>query len=175
MGAFIDLTGKVFGELSVLERSGKSHTVVLWLCRCSCGNQKVISGCSLRNGSTTSCGCKMHAWLKDRKIAESHGGSRTPKYGGKERLYRVWLGIRQRCNNPNSSRYAHYGGRGIKLCDEWNDYAVFRAWAMSHGYNRDAPRGACTIDRIDVNGNYEPSNCRWVDMKTQRANQRKEV
>ena len=175
MGAFIDLTGQRFGHLTVLQQKGHDHTNVTWLCKCDCGKEKTVNGRSLRIGRTTSCGCSQYKWLKTKKIAEHHGGSRTKQYGGKERLYRVWLGMRQRCNNPNCNRYSLYGGRGISICSEWNDYSVFRGWAMEHGYNPEASRGECTIDRIDVNGNYEPSNCRWVNMKTQRENQRKEV
>lgn len=175
MGAFIDLSGRHFGNLTVLSRAGKDRTNVTWLCRCSCGNEKVISGASLRKGRSRSCGCNAYNWLKEQKPAETHGASRTQKYGGKERLYRVWCGMRERCNNPNHNRFEHYGGRGITVCADWNDYAVFRTWAFANGYDPNAPRGKCTIDRIDVNGNYCPENCRWVDAKTQRANQRKEV
>lgn len=173
MGTFIDLTGQQFGKLTVLCRAGKDHTCVAWLCRCSCGNEKVISGATLRKGKARSCGCTMHEWLKERKPSETHGGARTKKYAGKERLYRVWLGMRERCNNPNHNRFQDYGGRGITVCPEWNDYSVFRKWAFATGYDPNAPRGKCTIDRIDVNGNYCPENCRWVDMKTQCQNQRR--
>ena len=80
----------------------------------------------------------------------------------------------QRCTNPNNWKYNNYGGRGIKVCDQWRDYAVFRDWALKSGYDKDAPFSQCTIDRIDVDGNYCPENCRWADSKTQNMNKRKD-
>lgn len=90
----------------------------------------------------------------------------------KERLYHVWLGMRNRCNNSRGQDYKYYGGRGIKVCSEWDDYLIFREWAYSSGYNPDAKVGKCTLDRIDTNGNYEPSNCRWVSIQEQQKNKR---
>lgn len=90
-----------------------------------------------------------------------------------ERLYHVWVSMKQRCYNPNNNRYANYGAKGVTVCKEWlHDYLAFRDWALLAGYDKDAPRGKCTLDRIDPLGNYEPSNCRWVDMKTQVSNKR---
>ena len=80
--------------------------------------------------------------------------------------------MRQRCNDPNHKSYANYGGRGIKVCDEWNDFTVFEKWAVANGYDEDAPYGECTIDRVDVDSNYQPDNCRWVDLSTQANNKR---
>ena len=101
----------------------------------------------------------------------THACSRVGKV---ERLYKVWLSIKTRTTNKNCRHYKYYGGRGISMCDAWkNDYLAFRQWAYSHGYDQDAPRGKCTIDRINVNGDYCPENCRWVDQKTQVANRRK--
>ena len=89
------------------------------------------------------------------------------------RIRNVWNAMKTRCYNPNFCAFEHYGGRGIKVCDEWkNDFKAFEKWAMESGYDPDAPYGQCTLDRIDVDGNYEPSNCRWVDFSTQRRNQR---
>lgn len=95
-----------------------------------------------------------------------HGGNGT-------RLHNVWIMMKQRCNNPKTFEYHRYGGRGIKVCEEWLSFAVFRDWAMANGYDPNAPRGKCTLDRIDNDGNYEPSNCRWVDMKEQMKNRPK--
>ena len=82
--------------------------------------------------------------------------------------------MKERCYSPKHNRFKDYGGRGIKICEEWrNNYAAFREWAMANGYDPEAPRGACTIDRIDINGNYCPENCRWVDNKTQCDNKRR--
>lgn len=160
---FRDLTGKRFGRLVVIRRESEIGQKVRWLCRCDCGSEKVISAYELTSGNTKSCGCLQS---ESRHFnARKHGGRGT-------RLYNVWKAMRQRCNDPNHSSYPHYGGRGIRVCAEWSDYQTFSEWAFANGYDPDAPRGKCTIDRIDVNGDYEPSNCRWVDAATQNANRR---
>lgn len=150
-----DLTSQRFGFLKVLRRSpdkgGGKKPVVKWECECKCGKNITVKSDSLLSGHTVSCGCK-------KKI---HGKS------NKERLYQTWKNMRQRCNNPNRSDYKRYGGRGIRVCPEWNDYNTFRNWALSNGYSDNL-----SIDRIDVNGNYEPSNCRWVDGIIQANNVR---
>jgi hypothetical protein len=98
-------------------------------------------------------------------------GERSRRYN--ERLYNVWNGMKTRCINPNAKSYRAYGGRGITVCDEWlHNFPAFQEWAITHGYDETAPFGECTIDRIDVNGNYEPSNCRWVSMEVQQTNKR---
>jgi len=164
MSKLIDLSGKRFGRLTVIGRAinspgGESQ----WFCKCDCGNLKIVQGNHLRDGATQSCGCLA---AENRFVVNKiHGGAN-------ERLYKVWLGIRKRCFNPNEPAFPNYGGRGITVCCEWENYQAFRKWALEAGYNENAPRGKCTIDRINVDGNYEPSNCRWVDMKVQRNNQR---
>lgn len=173
-----DITGKRFGHLVVLqidEEKTNAKEGVYWQCKCDCGNNITVYGVSLRNGNTQSCGCLVREVLnkidRTRINHKIHGG--TDKYGKAERLYSVWRGMKSRCNNPNNDAYRYYGGRGIKICDEWqNNYGSFRQWAMANGYDPNAKHGDCTIDRIDNDGNYEPSNCRFVDMKTQNQNQR---
>ena len=153
MGNFIDLTGQHFGKLTVLNRatSNSKSGNVMWVCRCDCENVVTVIGSHLLNHHTTSCGC-------NRIGKASNGHSR-------ERLYRIWYRMRRRCLVQSDEHFKWYGGRGISICSEWDDYEVFRTWAMNNGYSDNL-----TIDRKEVNGNYCPDNCRWADIKTQANN-----
>lgn len=163
---FVDRTGLRYGRLVAIKRVGTKHHEAAWLCKCDCGNETVVTGGNLTTGITKSCGClqRENGVKTGRMII--HGGTNT-------RLHGVWVGMMHRCYTKSSGSYENYGARGITVCDEWHDFDVFREWAIKTGYDPDAPRGKCTIDRIDNDGNYCPENCRWVDMKVQRHNQRK--
>ena len=150
-----DLVGQRFGRLTVIEQAGiNKYKKALFSCICDCGKCCEVIGSKLVSGHTKSCGCLQKE--KASKRMTTHGNSMT-------RLAGIWYGMRKRCGDPNSKEY---GGRGIKICDEWlNSFQAFYEWAMENGYSNDL-----TIDRIDVNGNYEPSNCRWTTSKVQNNN-----
>ena len=161
-----NIQGQRFGRLTALryDHTNKNNNAV-WECQCDCGRKMLTMTASLKSGNTKSCGCLHNEQLSQRR--KTHGESRS-------RLHIVWKGMLQRCNNANKKNYHNYGGRGIKVCSEWqNSFEAFRDWAMANGYNPEAKRGECTLDRIDVNGNYCPENCRWITNAEQQRNKRK--
>ena len=159
MPAFIDMTGQRIGHLTVIRRNGMKGHNTGWLCQCDCGREITVAGQYLRSGQTMCADCKN----KNERFWK-HGMSKT-------RLFNIWSHMKNRCNQPKCDSYKHYGGRGIKVCNDWcNDFNSFKEWALSNGYSDNL-----TLDRIDVNGNYEPSNCRWVPQKQQARNQRRTI
>lgn len=169
-----DIVGLRFGKLVVkCKSSAKALSGSMYECVCDCGNRVVVARSSLTSGHTKSCGCSRISFLQHQKPAKKHGGESLSGKNRRERLYMVWCGMKDRCYYPKHNRFKDYGGRGITVCEEWrNDYAAFRDWAMTNGYDPEAPRGSCTIDRIDVDGSYCPENCRWVNMSIQSKNKR---
>jgi len=161
----IDLTGQRFERLKVIKRiENNKHGQAMWLCKCDCGNEVKTTTAHLRKGHVKSCGCYSHDLTRKRnKDNARHGVSRT-------RLYREWAMMKQRCYKKEHKSFADYGGRGITVCDEWLVPDNFFEWALSNGYAENL-----TIDRIDVNGNYCPENCRFITMKEQIRNRRNTV
>lgn len=162
MSKAIDLTGRRYTCLEAIRQviNEKDRHHAYWECKCDCENIVVVRKDSLESGHAKSCGC-LSKYKK-------HGHSYTKIYG-------ILQGMKDRCCNPNNHAYALYGGRGIRVCDEWlgkHGAENFVKWALENGYNENAKRGECTIDRIDNDGNYEPSNCRWADKDIQNYNKR---
>lgn len=164
MGKFRDLTDQKFGRLIVIKRAKNKKGRTAWLCQCECGKKAVVLSHSLISGNTQSCGClnREISAIINKQQKTTHGKTHT-------KLYDVWRGIKARCFNKNNHAYKDYGGRGITVCDEWkNDFVAFETWANANGYSKEL-----SIDRINVNGNYCPENCRWATMKEQNLNTRR--
>lgn len=161
----LNLIGLKFNRLTVIKREPNNRWgQTRWLCRCDCGKLTVVGGTDLKKGHIKSCGClNLETSLKNLPDNSTHHTSRT-------HLYSVWSLMKQRCENPKHKSYAYYGGRGIKICAEWHDAATFFEWARSSGYREDL-----SLERINVNGDYEPSNCTWVTMREQARNKRNNV
>lgn len=164
-----DINGKRFGKLTVIREGDKKvkpcgSPVKMWICKCDCGNTTLVSTSDLNNGHTTSCGCVKRGMLGN--ITRKHGMTKT-------RIYKIYRGMISRCYSKSNPHYDLWGGRGIKICDEWlgeHGFENFMEWSMNNGYEN-----GLSIDRIDNNGNYEPLNCRWTTWIVQANNTRKNI
>ena len=152
-----DLIGRKFGKLLVLESSDNLGKNIAWLCRCDCGVKKSVLAYNLLAGKSRSCGC-----VRGKKLGEfstTHNGSKT-------KLYAIYKGMKQRCNNDKNPAYKYYGGKGVCIYGRWmENFDAFRKWSLDNGYEE-----GLSIDRIDPDGGYNPKNCRWVTMKKQSNN-----
>lgn len=170
MPPFKDIIGMKFGRLTVLKlvyTRRVSKTLYYYLCKCDCGKEHIVLKSSLLNGLTRSCGCY------NNEVRAEKFRQRAKHHMTDTRLYKMWEKMKGRCYCKSNPSYKNYGERGILMCDEWkNDFKAFYDWSVNNGYDKNAQYGRCTLDRINVNGNYEPNNCRWVDEKIQQRNRR---
>lgn len=163
MPAFIDLTGKKFGRLTVVSRGPNAkHNMPRWHCRCECGNETLSWGQSLRDGYAQSCGCLSDEINTERARLLNYRHGEAGK--GRTSIYRIWCGVMGRCLNPSHGAYKKYGAKGITICERWKTYGNFR------DDMGEKPTPKHTLDRIDGTKGYEPGNCRWATMKEQNNN-----
>lgn len=152
-----NLIGKKFGRLTVIERDFSKQRCY-YICKCDCGKVKSIQAHHLKSGATTSCRCYQKEQASKSNI--KHGQKGTS-------LYNRWKTMRQRCNNPKCKSYKNYGARGIKVCEDWDNFNTFYEWAINNGYDE-----KLELDRIDNNKGYSPNNCRWTDSLSNNHNRR---
>lgn len=163
--------GDKYFRLTIVKEVPKRKGKRYFLCKCDCGNFVTVRFVALRAGEVKSCGCwkrEVDSW-RFRELVK-HNPNYSEHHSYYKEMYSIWHGMKQRCENPNRPHYEDYGGRGIRVCDEWKKFAPFQKWSHENGWKQ-----GLTLDRIDVDGNYEPSNCRWITQKEQLLNRRNTV
>lgn len=158
----VDITGVKNNYLTAVRRENnyKGTRDNYWVCKCDCGKLTIVRKYDFLHGKTKSCGCRSNEIKSASKFKHGDAKKDTP-------LYYVWSSMRQRCNNSNHPAYKNYGSRGISVCKEWDDYSVFKEWALASGYKK-----GLSLDRIDNDGNYCPENCKWSTFIEQQNNRR---